>query len=109
MQRELEQRLSDARDLRRMMDRGSPQAQDLDQILQQLQRFTTSERYNSPEGIASLKQAIDRLHQVEVDLTRELARLIQSDKYFYAEDSEVPASYKKLVDEYYKALAKGKK
>jgi hypothetical protein len=109
LQRELDQRLADAQELRRMLERGSPEARDLEQILQQLQKLTTNQRYNNPEGIAYLKQAIDRLHEVELALARDLTRLIQSDKFFYAEDSEVPASYKKLVDEYYKALAKGKR
>lgn len=66
-------------------------------------------RYDDAAGIARLKQAIDLLHDVELDLSRELARVLQSDKYFYAEDSEAPASYKKLVEEYYKSLAKIKR
>jgi hypothetical protein len=53
--------------------------------------------------------AIDKLHQVELDLARDLQRSLQNDKFFYADDNEVPASYKKLVDEYYRALAKVKK
>jgi hypothetical protein len=108
-QSELQQRLTDARDLGRLLDRNSTPAQNLDQVLQQLQRMTDPHRYDSAEGIASLRLAIDKLHQVELDLARDLQRSLQNDKFFYAEDSEVPASYKKLVDEYYKALAKVKK
>jgi hypothetical protein len=108
-QRELQQRALDAQDLRRLMDRNSTQARDLDQVYQMLQRLTSSRRYDNPEGIASLKRAVDLLHQIELDLSRDLARALQNDKYFYAEDNEVPASYKKLVEEYYKALAKGKR
>jgi hypothetical protein len=65
--------------------------------------------YDDPAGIALLQQTIDRLHQVELDLSRDLSRVIQNDKYFYADDSDAPASYKKLVEEYYKALAKIKR
>jgi hypothetical protein len=108
-QSELQQRLTDARDLGRLLDRNSTPAQNMDQVLQQLQHMTDSRRYDSAEGIASLRLAIDKLHQVELDLARDLQRSLQNDKFFYAEDSEVPASYKKLVDEYYKALAKTKK
>jgi len=108
-QSELQQRLTDARDLGRLLDRNSAPAQNLDQVLQQLQHMTDSRRYDSAEGIASLRLAIDKLHQVELDLARDLQRSLQNDKFFYADDSEVPASYKKLVDEYYKALAKVKK
>jgi len=91
------------------MDRGTTASQNLDRIVQQLQGLRSDRAYDDAAGIARLKQAIDLLHQVELDLSRDLARLIQSDKYFYAEDSEVPASYKKLVEEYYKSLAKGKR
>ena len=42
-------------------------------------------------------------------LSGDLARVAQQDRYFYAEDAEVPSAYKKLVEEYYKALAKGKR
>ena len=91
------------------MDRNSNQARTLDEVIQELNRVRSDRRYDDPEGIASLKQAIDLLHQVEIDLSRELARVAQSDKYLYAEDSEVPSNYRKLVEEYYKALAKGKR
>jgi hypothetical protein len=108
-QRELEQRVQDAQDLRRMMDRNSGEAQNLDRVIQELQRLSKDRRYDDPEGIARLKQAIDYLHQVELSLGGALARALQDSKYFYADDSDVPASYKKLVEEYYKALAKGKR
>ena len=108
-QRDLDQRALDAQDLRRLLDRNSPAAQNLDRVVQELQGMRSDRRYDDPVGIARLKQAIDLLHQVELDLGRDLARVLQNDKYFYAEDSEVPANYKKLVEEYYKALAKGKK
>jgi hypothetical protein len=108
-QRELLQRALDAQELRRLMDRNSAQAKDLEQVIQELQGLSTAGRYDDPEGIRRLKQAIDRLHQVELYLSLDLARVAQQDKYFYAEDTEVPSAYKKLVEEYYKALAKGKR
>jgi hypothetical protein len=108
-QAELQQRTLDAQELRRMLDRNSSEAQDVGQVLQALQRITDTRRYDSPEGIASLKQAIDLLHQVELGLSRDLSRALENNKYFYADDNAVPASYKKLVEEYYKALAKIKR
>ncbi len=108
-QRELAQRAQDAQDLRRLIERGAPQGQNIDQVIQNLQALRSSRRYDDAEGIARLKQSIDLLHQVELDLNRDLSRIAQTDKYFYAEDNEVPASYKKLVEEYYKALARVKR
>jgi hypothetical protein len=108
-QREVDQRALDAQELRRLLDRNSPPAQNLDQVIQELQKMRADRIYDDPAGIARLRQAIDILHRIELDLSRDLARIAQADKYFYAEDSEVPGSYKKLVEEYYKALAKTKK
>jgi hypothetical protein len=108
-QAELQQRTLDTQELRRLLDRNSSEAQSIEQVLQALQRITDARRYDSPEGIASLKRAIDLLHQVELDLSRDLSRALENDKYFYADDNGVPASYKKLVEEYYKALAKIKR
>ncbi len=108
-QSELAQRAQDAQELRRLVDRNSTPAQDLDRIVQEIQRMRADHVYDDPAGIALLQQTIDRLHQVELDLSRDLARVLQSDKYFYADDSDAPASYKKLVEEYYKALAKIKR
>lgn len=55
-----------------------------------------------------LKAAIDLLHAVDQDLSRELALLSHKERYFYAEDNEVPDSYRTLVEEYYRALARQK-
>ncbi len=107
LQREGQQRLMDAQELRRLMNGNPTQTRNLDQVIESL-RKTADTNYSDPERVARLKTSIDLLHNIEADLSRELERLTQQDKYFYAEDSEAPASYKKLVEEYYKALAKGK-
>ncbi len=109
MQREIQQRSLDAQELRRLLDQDAPQSDELNQIIQALQQISKAPRYDDAANMARLKQAIDLLHQMELDLSRDLARVIQSDKFLYAEDSEVPNSYKKLVEEYYRSLAKVKK
>jgi len=108
-QSELQQRALDAQALRRLLDRNSDPARDLDRVVQELQGLSQAGRYNDPAGIARLRQAIDLLHQIELGLSLDLARITQNDKFFYLEDGGVPGSYKKLVEEYYKALAKGKR
>jgi Xaa-Pro aminopeptidase len=108
LRRETQERLGDAQELRRLMDRNSTQMQNLAQVIEALRRLDSARNYSDPEEIARLKQAIDLLRQVELDLSRELDRLTQKDKYFFSEDNEAPANYRKLVEEYYKALAKGK-
>jgi hypothetical protein len=48
------------------------------------------------------------VREVESDLARDLDRLCQKDRYFFSEDNEAPAAYQKLVEEYYKAIAKSR-
>jgi hypothetical protein len=105
LSREIQQRLTDAESLRDLIDRNSTQTENLDRVIESVRRAGVD--YNNPERIAGLKGAIDLLHQVETDLSRQLDQLTQKDKYFFGEDNEAPDSYQKLVDEYYKAIAKG--
>ena len=108
LNRELQQRLMDAQDLRRMLDRNSTDVNSLEQVIENLRRISEGRKYEDPAMVARLKSAIDLLHQVELNLDRQASQLSQQDKYFAAEDGEAPASYKKLVEEYYKALARSK-
>ncbi len=108
LSREMQQRLIDAQELGRMLDRNSTDMRNLDRVIESLRRLGDGRKYEDPEMVARLKSAIDMLHQVELSLNRELSQLTGKDKYFYAEDNEAPSSYKKLVEEYYKALARAK-
>jgi hypothetical protein len=106
LSREFEQRLTDAQELRRLLDRSSTQMENLDKVIDALRRAGNNTNAASPEQIARLKSAIDYMRQVEFDLAKDLDRLSQKDKSFFAEDNESPASYQKLVEEYFKAIAK---
>ncbi len=108
LSREFEQRLTDARDLRRLLDGNPTQMGNLDRVIEALRRAGDYTNYNNPEQIARLKSAIDYMRKVEFDLARELDRLNQQDKYFFAEDNEAPGIFQKLVEEYFKAIAKSK-
>jgi hypothetical protein len=96
----------DAEELRRMLDRNSTQTRNLDQVIEALKLLDAGGNYVDPQQVARLKAAIDLLRQVELGLVRDLSRIAPKEKYFYAEDSEAPSSYKKLVEEYYRALAR---
>jgi hypothetical protein len=108
LRREFEQRLADAQDLRRLLERNSSEMENLDKVMESLHRAGAYPIYNNPEQIARLKSAIDYMRQVELGLARELQRLNPGDKYYFAEDNEAPSSYQKLVEEYYKSIAKSK-
>src|SRR5439155_7413251 len=108
LRREFHERLGDAQELRRIFDRHSTQWQNLEQIIEGLRRLDNARNYSDPDEVARLKQAIDLLRQVELDLGRDLSRIVQKEKYFYSDDNDAPTNYKRLVEEYYKSLARGK-
>ena len=105
---ELRQRLADAQQLRPLLDRNSTQMQNLDKVIDSLRRAGDYTNDGSPEQMARLKSALDYMQKVEFDLARDLERLNQRDQYFFAEDNEAPSDYQKLVEEYYKSIAKTK-
>jgi hypothetical protein len=108
LSREYEQRLTDAQELRRLLDRNSTQMENLDKVIEALRRAGNYTNSSNPDQIARLKDAIDYMRKVELVLAKELDHLTQKDKYFFAEDNESPSSYQKLVEEYFKAIAKSK-
>ena len=105
---EFGQRLADAQELRSLLDRNSNQMSNMEKAIESLRRAGAYGNYNDPEQIARLKSAIDYTRKTESDLNRDLNRLNQNEKYFLTEDNEAPANYKKLVEEYYRSLAKGR-
>jgi hypothetical protein len=108
LSREFEQRLTDAKELRRLLDRNSTQMENLDKVIDALRRAGNYMNSGNPEQIARLKSAIDYMRKVELDLAKDLDRLTQKDKSFFAEDNEAPSSYQKLVEEYFKAIARSR-
>jgi hypothetical protein len=105
LRQQLSQGLTDATELRRSIDRNSTDSRNIDRVIGNLQKLN-EKAYDDVQRIATLKEAIDLLHQMELNLSREYDKSNQQEKYFYAEDNEAPANYKKLVEEYYKALAR---
>ncbi len=108
LQSEFKQRLMDAEDLRRLLDRNSTEMENLDKVIASLRRAGDYVNYDDPEQIARLRAAIDFMRQVELALARDLERLNPDDRYFFAQDNEAPIRYQKLVEEYFKSIAKSK-
>lgn len=108
LNRELEQRLTDARNLRGLMNRNPIQMKNLENVIDALRRSRNDVNYGSEEQVALLKAAIDQLRKVELDLARDLERLKQLEEYFIAGNDEAPEAYRKLVEEYYKSVAETK-
>ena len=108
LNRELEQRITDARDLSRLMNRNSTQMQNLDKVIDALRKSRDYPDYGNMEQAALLKAAIEHMRDVELDLARDLQRLNQLEEYFISGDNEAPERYRELVEEYYRSIAKSR-
>ena len=64
-------------------------------------------QYNGdPAEIEALRrEIIDPFRSIELELSRELQVLIGKENIRSAADEEIPAGYKKLVEDYYKKLS----
>ncbi len=106
LRREFQQRIADAEELRRLLDRNASQLQNLSQVINSLKRLRDGRDYGDPEEVARLRAAVDLLHQMELGLSRELGRLAGKGQFLHPGEGEVPRGFEKLVEEYYKALAR---
>ena len=104
---EFEQRAGQVRDLQgRLREAGRP-ADDLQTVLEAMQRLSQEGAYDDPIQVAQLQaEALDAMKRLEFGLRREVegespqrARLSGSD--------DVPEGYRALVEEYYRTLARG--
>lgn len=107
LENDLEQRLGDARDLRGLLEGDPSRLNNMDRVIESLRKAGDYKDYDDAERIAFLKAAIDSMRRVELGLARGLDQLTEDDRYFSTEDNEAPADYQKLVEEYYKSIARG--
>jgi len=105
---ELRQRVADAEDLKRLLERNSTEMQSLEKVVQSLRRAGEYLDLNNQKQIESLREAIEHMRRIELELARALERLSQNEKYMFSEENDAPADFRELVDEYFKALARGK-
>lgn len=103
-QREYQQRLSDIEDLRDRLAGDGQQVTDLDSILEAMRELEID---GTPLGIDELQaQVIEDLKMFEYYLRR-LADAESGRRPSLADSDEVPESYRRMVEEYFRALARG--
>jgi hypothetical protein len=108
LRRELQQRLLDAEELRRILGRSATRMESLDEVISALRSMQGVRDYGDPEETARLGSVIELLRRVELDLGRERDRLLGKNQYQQADEGDAPSDYRRLVEEYYKALARGR-
>ena len=106
--REWEERLRDIQEIRDQLGRNNDLTGDLNRIMEAVRRRMDGRYNGDPAEIEALRrEVIDPFRSIELELSRELQVLIGKENIRSAADEEIPAGYKKLVEEYYKKLSDG--
>ena len=104
--RELDERLSEARQLRRDLAQQGRDVTELDEVIRDLEALDNLGDWTRPRGIEELQAAIvDGAKRFEYDLRKQLLGEEQ-EKLFLSGSGEVPEGYRALVEEYYRALSR---
>ena len=83
-------------------------ATQLSEVVQALRALDAQRIYDDPEEVARLQaQIVEGLKQLEFGLRRNLEGLGQ-DRAALTGSGDVPSGFRRLVDEYYKALSSGR-
>jgi hypothetical protein len=102
---EVRERLAEAQRLRDELQRQGFDVSELNQVVRDLQALDNNRVYQDPKGLAQLQASVvDGVKQFEYRLRRELAGAADEKKLLTGSD-EVPEGFRKLVEEYYKALS----
>jgi len=103
---EARQREGEARELRNLLREEGQNVEDLDGVIESLEALQRTRVYGDPLELARIQEeVIQGLRRFEFALRRELD--IGADRVFLSGSDEVPADYRELVEEYYRALSRG--
>jgi hypothetical protein len=107
--REMRLRRQTAEELRREAAAQGVGTQDLDRAIQAMRELENSRAGGDPEGVEQLQTALlERLKDFEFSLYRAVAGSGEGRPAVGARTS-APAEYRQMVEEYYRALAAGRK
>jgi hypothetical protein len=104
--REYRERRADAEALRRELSREGVDVSELDRMIAQLRALESARVYNDPEELRRLQGAVvEGFKGFEFALRRAMEGDL-TDRPLLGGTSDVPPEFRKMVEEYYKALAR---
>lgn len=108
-QREARERRTEAEALRRELQALGVDARELDALINNMRALDNARVYTDFDEAARLQtQLADGFRRFEFDLRRKLGAA-GADQLLLGGSDDTPAAYKKLVEDYYRALAKERK
>ena len=109
LQRQARERRTEAEALRRELQGMGVDVADLDQLIRDLRTLDDSRVYTDFDEISRLQsQLVEGVRRFEFNLRRELGAG-EADPLFLSSSDEAPREYRKLIEDYYRALAREKK
>jgi hypothetical protein len=103
---EVRQRLAEAQALRQQLSRDGRDVSQLDEVIRGLRALGGGEVWGDGENLRRLQAAVvDNLKQYEFGLRREVLGA-ERERLFLSGTDEVPEGFRKLVEEYYRALSR---
>jgi len=107
LRRELDERVREAEELRRSLSPLRDLADDVARLIAELRRLDEARLFADPEEIERLKrQVLDPLRRLEWELSRRQQQRLGADRLRVAEETAIPPEYRRLVEEYYRRLAR---
>jgi hypothetical protein len=104
--REVQERIREAVDLQRILQEEELNTEQLNNVIAALRALDRDRVYTDVGEVARLQsQIIEGLKQLEFGLRRE-SEGNDRDRVFLSGSDEVPTGFRRLVEEYYKALSR---
>jgi hypothetical protein len=108
LRRDLREGIADAESLRRMLSAEGVDVSDLERYIARLRALDGREAFGDAEAQRTLElDIVQGLKEFEFAVRRQFLEGDQQ-KLFLSGSDEVPAAYRRLVEEYYRALSEGR-
>jgi hypothetical protein len=105
--RELQEWQNEANGLRRQLNEAGVPTGEFDRIMRDLRGLDTDQAFTDPRNLAALQQAmLERLKQFEFTLRKKAEGGDQP--LSLSGSDEVPAEFRRSIEEYYRAIARGR-
>ena len=108
MRREIRERVGDAQALAGLIERAGADPRELQAMINAMRALDRERTYADPEEVLRLQsELVEGMKQLEFELRRQFAAN-EEDQLFLYRSGDVPEEYRALVEEYYRALSRGR-
>ena len=108
MRREVRERIGETQALGQLLERIGADPQELQEMIDAMRALDRERTYADPMEVLRLQsELVETIKQLEFRLRREFAAGDEGEIFLY-QSGDVPEEYRALVEEYYRALSRGR-